>query len=99
MAIVFLELLFSPELEVAHVVGGQLHPDLDDRVLLVLPDYDSLPIETSSFISSGLECKKAIVMNFYNSTDCTTSSVRTKVVGSTNLDLPLTKPKIALHNH
>ena len=47
--------LADPELEVAHVVGRQLDPDLDGLALLVLPDDDPLAEGTAGFVGAGLE--------------------------------------------
>jgi len=44
----------DPELEVAHVVGRQLHPHLDGLTTDVPPDKNALPIHPTSFIVTRL---------------------------------------------
>lgn len=45
----------DPELEVALVVGGQLHADLDHLVLLVLPGDDALAVHAAGLVGTGLQ--------------------------------------------
>ena len=47
----------DPELEVAHVVGRQLHPHLDGLTTDVPPDKNALPIHPTSFIVTRLKKK------------------------------------------
>lgn len=47
-----------PELEVAHVIGGQLHADLDDLVLGVLPCDDALSVHSAGFVRPWLNNRK-----------------------------------------
>ena len=48
----------DPELEVAHMVGRQLHPDLDGLATLVLPHQHTSAVHPSRLIGTGLQIKK-----------------------------------------
>ena len=48
----------DPKLEVAHVVGGQLHPDPDHLVAAVLPHDHALPVHPARLVGAWLQKKK-----------------------------------------